>query len=54
MTSLTIAYLLVWGTVVAYVAWAGLEQRRLSIRVAELESRLEDHDATSKQISRAA
>ena len=54
MTSLTIAYVVVWGAVVAYVAWAGVQQRRLSIRVAELELRLKDHDATSQQVSRAA
>jgi drug/metabolite transporter (DMT)-like permease len=48
MTSLIVAYSVVCGGVLAYVAWAGMVQRTLAARVASLEAWRDRRDAAEQ------
>ncbi len=54
MSTLVLAYVIVWGAVLGYVAWAGLEQRRLAARVSELEDRRNQGHPPASTESKAA
>lgn len=48
MTTLVIAYVVVWVAVLGYLARIGLVQRRIAVRIAELEARQDQAQADAK------
>lgn len=54
METFVVAYLLVWLAVFLYVVRLNVRHRRLSRRLEELETRLEEPQASRQPQSRAA
>jgi hypothetical protein len=54
METLATVFVIGWGCLAAYLGWLGMQNARLSRRLQELESLVQDHGNTQHPRSRAA